>query len=348
MKFGSEMQRSMRWCALWLIFSGVGLSIFGAFLGAERAKEFFTSAPLVVYWGVFALTLVAGFVVFARMRRDLGLAAMHLGFLLIMVGFAMGSGAGHRWAARAPGGERIPWSYLPIRVGATTRTVWDRALRRDLGRLPFAVRLDAFEIEHYPPSAEPPPLFLGALAHAHGASHGNWQAQPLKWKPGRAVQLPGTPIRMRVLEFTTPDADVPLSVRVALDAGGEPREETLVCAAGAPFARLALSRLFPELRELDPTASLLLAPPAPAARTYRSRVTVFEDGRERSAEILVNRPLRVAGYHLYQHSWGEQPELHSILLVVSDRGLNVVYAGFVLLGAGPILLYGRPRRRAAA
>lgn len=341
MKVPPETQRAMRWGALLLIFSGVGLSIFGAFLGAERAREFFTSPPLVVYWGVFALTLAAGFVVFARMRRDLGLAAMHLGFLLIMAGFILGSDAAHRWASRMGGDERIPRSYLPIRVGATTSTVWDRDLRRDLGRLPFAVRLDAFEIKHYPPSSEPPPIFWGTMDRAHG----NWQAQSLKWKSGRALRLPGAPIRMRVLEFTTPADEGPLTARIALEAGGETREKTLVCAADAPFARFAVAPLFPSLRELDPTASLLLAPPVPAVRAYRSRVTVIEDGRERAEEIRVNQPLRVGGYHLYQHSWGEQPERHSILLVVSHRGLNTVYAGFFLLGAGPILLYWRPRRR---
>ena len=334
----------MRWVALALIFIGVGLSIFGAFLGAERATALFTSTPLTIYWGVFALTLAAGFAVFVRMRRDPGLAALHLGFLLAIVGFALGSDAAHRWAARRTGGEPIRRAFLPIRVGATASTVRDERLRRDLGRLPFAVRLDAFEIEHYPPSAEPPPLFFGVMS----GPRGDWRAEPLKWKPGRVHALPGTPIRLRVLDFTTPAEGGPLTVRVALEAGGARREETLTCAADAPFARLPLHPLFPEMGELDRTASLLLAPPAPAVRTYRSRVTVFEDGWERAAEILVNRPLRVGGYHLYQHSWGEQPERHTILLVVSARGLNAVYAGFVLLGAGPILLYWRPRRRAAA
>ncbi len=343
MSFGPEIQRTVRWCALALIFIGVGLSIFGAFLGAERATELFTSAPLVVYWGVFALTLAAGFVVFARMRRDVGLAAMHLGFLLVIIGFALGSEAAHRWAVAQKGGEFIRRAYLPIRVGSTTSTVWDQSLRRDLGRLPFAVRLDSFEVEHYPPRAERPSLFFGSMA----GPHGEFRELPLNWKRGRTIRLPGTAIRIRVLEFTTPAAAGPLSVRVALEAGGVTREETIVCAPDAPFASLTLHPLFPAIRDLDRTASLLLAPPAPAVRTYRSRVTVIEEGRERTAEILVNRPLRVGGYRLYQHSWGEQPERHSIFLVVSDRGLGVVYAGFILLGAGPVLLYWRPRRRTA-
>jgi hypothetical protein len=344
----SAAARLMRWVVLALIFSWVGLNVFGAFLGAERAKAVFTSGPIAVYWILLAAAQAAGFFIFARQRRDPGLLAMHLGLLAIMLGFFLGSETAQRWTAARGGEARVTWAYLPLREGQTSSAVRDRSLRREIGALPFEVRLDAFEIEHYPIAGTPPLLYYGILASTPGAPHGEWQARALDWKPGRAQSLADTPVRVRVLEFTPVEEGAPVSMCFELDAEGVRQEHRLVCPPTEPFARLTLHPLFPGLSELDRSASLMLAPPVPAVRTYRSRVTVTEGGRERSAEILVNRPLRVGGYHLYQHAWGEQPERHTILLVVSHAGLGAVYAGFILLGAGAFIRFWRPRWRGAA
>lgn len=91
----------------------------------------------------------------------------------------------------------------------------------------------------------------------------------------------------------------------------------------------------------------------PPVRSYRSDVTVLLDGRPvQSASIEVNRPLHFGGYHLYQSSYGTLPATYTVLTVVSDSGLSLVYAGFILLGAGvfwwgwgePILAHLRRRR----
>lgn len=344
----TDAARMMRWFVLALIFSWVGLSVFGAFLGAERAKAVFTSGPMAVYWLVLSATLCAGFFVFARQRRDPGLLAMHLGLLAIMLGFFLGSETAQRWTAACGGRARIPWAYLPLREGQTSSAVRDRSLRRAIGELPFEVRLDAFEIEHYSVAGVDPLLYYGVFVSTPGAPHGEWQARALDGEPDRAQPLADTPIRVRVLEVTPAAEGVPVSMRLELEAGGVRRKHVVSCAPDEPFARLALPPLFPGLPGLDRSASLILTPPSAPVRAYRSRVTVTEDGHERKAEILVNRPLRVGGWHLYQHAWGEQPERHTILLVVSHAGLGVVYAGFVLLGAGAFVRFWRPRGRGAA
>jgi hypothetical protein len=45
------------------------LSIYGAFIGAERAKAFFNSVPLAVYWIVLILLLEIGIALFPRLVR---------------------------------------------------------------------------------------------------------------------------------------------------------------------------------------------------------------------------------------------------------------------------------------
>jgi hypothetical protein len=74
-----------------------------------------------------------------------------------------------------------------------------------------------------------------------------------------------------------------------------------------------------------------------AVRSYTSRLMVLRDGQELfRREVQVNHPFRFGGYQFFQHSWGanEHHGVYTILLAVSDQGLLLVYAGFVLLLLG--------------
>lgn len=76
-------------------------------------------------------------------------------------------------------------------------------------------------------------------------------------------------------------------------------------------------------------------------REYCSRVEIREPGKTpRVAEIRVNQPAYVAGYHIYQMSWGEtkdydgRPVTYTVLTFIRDPGLLVVYAGYIILMLG--------------
>jgi len=82
----------------------------------------------------------------------------------------------------------------------------------------------------------------------------------------------------------------------------------------------------------------------PPVREYRSRVTVTEpDKAPYVANVRVNQPLRVQGYHIYQMSWGQtsdrmgRPMVYTVLQFIRDPGLPLVYAGFALLFLGTLL-----------
>lgn len=224
----------MQWFNLALIFGLLGLVIAGSFLGAERAKELFNSPPLWPLWGLLTLALLAGFIVFATQMRNPGLAALHAGTLLVLLGSFWNSHAGHAFAAQLGFANKLPWSYLVLREGEQGHVVWDETLAQPLGRLPFDVRLNKFSMDFYP---------------------------------------------QRNVEFE------------------------------------------------------------PAVKQYRSEITLSRGFVDSAAEITVNHPLHFSGYHLYQMSWGRNPELYSVLLVASDSGLNVVYTGFVVLVLGAALRF---------
>ncbi len=138
---------------LWLTLGALGVlaavSVVGAFLGAERARAMFNSLPLVVFWILLAGLLVAGFFWMPRLVRSPGLAAMHLGALLVLVGGMGGSDLGHRLAARLFGVTKVPHGYMAIEEGDATDAVRDGKTGEVIGRLPFRVGLEKFRIEYY-------------------------------------------------------------------------------------------------------------------------------------------------------------------------------------------------------
>jgi hypothetical protein len=72
-------------------------------------------------------------------------------------------------------------------------------------------------------------------------------------------------------------------------------------------------------------------------RDYISDLAVIENGKivaEKNVEV--NHPLHFGGYYFYQHSYDAQAAQYSILMVVSDAGLSVVYLGYLMLCAGVI------------
>ena len=69
----NRFRREIMWAALVLIVVLMVLSIYGAFIGADRAKMFFNSAPVLVFWVLFGLVLISGLVAFRRLIRLPGL-----------------------------------------------------------------------------------------------------------------------------------------------------------------------------------------------------------------------------------------------------------------------------------
>lgn len=85
-------------------------------------------------------------------------------------------------------------------------------------------------------------------------------------------------------------------------------------------------------------------------KRFCSTVTLKSKGKEMQTAIEVNHPTQIKGYSLYQdsydHSKGADTQ-YSILLVVRDPWLWLVYTGIFLLLAGAIglIIYGPIKRR---
>ncbi|MHB0946696.1 MAG: cytochrome c biogenesis protein ResB [Sedimentisphaerales bacterium] len=72
-----------------------------------------------------------------------------------------------------------------------------------------------------------------------------------------------------------------------------------------------------------------------SVRGYFSDVEIIEDANVvRTASIAVNKPLHYAGYHFYQFGLDENMGRYTIIEIVSDTGVIIVYVGFVFVCIG--------------
>ena len=87
-------------------------------------------------------------------------------------------------------------------------------------------------------------------------------------------------------------------------------------------------------------------------KDFKSALTVTKQGKPiLKKTIEVNKPLHYGGYHFYQSGFDMENQRYTILSVVSDSGLKIVYCGYWLIIAGvftkfwiePIINYFKQR-----
>jgi len=83
------------------------------------------------------------------------------------------------------------------------------------------------------------------------------------------------------------------------------------------------------------TPELFLVRPTSPIRDYYSDLAVLDDGRAVAEKTIeVNDPLHWGGYHFYQSDYDHEAGRYTVLQVVSDSGLWLVWLGMVLLVGG--------------
>lgn len=319
----NRFRRATLWAVLAAVVLLTGLSIYGAFIGADRAQAFFTSVPLTVYWFASVVLLIAGIILFRRLLRVPALLLMHAGCILVVLGMMWGSKGGHALQKRLFGIDKIPigelWLYEQV---DENRVVMGDA--NSLRELPFFVRLNDYRIEYYE---------LGQLSI--------WSHDGRGWRmpaeAGRSLFLGddlGTVTIRRV--FKNFRIDIKADEPVAYDepGGSNPALELAIEKPGAqPGRRYVFERRPGHANANDPLALDYHR----SIKDYVSELEIVKDGQVVAAKnIEVNHPLYYGGYHIYQNKPGGQDEYGTFtgLLVVSASGLNAVYGGYVLLTGG--------------
>lgn len=316
-----KLKYAVMWAVPALIVSLIILSIYGAFLGSYRAKSFFNSPVLSVYWLALLALLTAAFVVFRPLVHRLGLLLMHAGCILVLAGALWGSGTGLKIHNRLIGTDKIQAGIMIIPEAEAE----NRIILQDCNhtkKLPFYIKLRDFRIEYYKPE------YLEILTP----------------RTHRKV-----PVEIGNVWFIDPDVGEITIVKVFenLKISKDGNRETIIDDPqsgynpalevrikkpdGTVTTRYVFER-FPDY--IYPEDKFLLIYYR-TVRDYISNVQVIKDGNivaEKSIEV--NHPLHFGGYHFYQSSYDSLAHGYTVLSVVSDTGLALVYAGYLALGIG--------------
>ena len=317
-----QFRRAVMWAGLILIILLIFLSIYGAFLGAERAGWFFNSIPLAVFWPAFALLLLAGILAFRRLIRVPGLLLIHLGCICVLTGAMTGSEAGHKLAKELFGIHKVRRGYMAIYKSESENSV-QSTNSEQTGQLPFDVMLKDFRMEYYDP---------GYLL--------------VQTRDGQSRRIPIEIDR----EFSLGPRSVSVTpvrvfknLKISLDSGqaaafDDPRPgsnaavKVLIKYPDGTEATQYIFELFPG--RMRPEDKFLLTYHR-VVKDYISDLQIISDDKvlaEKSIEV--NRPLHFGGYNFYQHSYDDKEHSYTVLMVASDSGLWLVYAGYAMLSIG--------------
>jgi len=318
----TKFRHAVMWCALALIILLIFLSIYGAFLGSDQAKNFFKSFPLIVYWLALALLLIVGIAAFSRLFRVPGLLLIHCGCILILAGAIWGSETGHKVQRQLLGVDKIPKGYMIIFEGHSQNRVMlgDDEQTREL---PFSIKLKDFHIEHYKPE----------YIHVQTRKGQSWR---IPVEIGSEFSLgPDFGTITAVKTFKNFKITIEGDKRIVIDdtkPGSNPAVEVQLKDPNGTITTKYVFERFPG--HIYPEDKFLITYQR-IIRDFISELDVVKDSKVLAEKnIEVNKPLYFAGYHFYQHSYDDEAGQYTILQVVSDTGLGLVYTGYLMLCTG--------------
>ncbi|MDD5326448.1 MAG: cytochrome c biogenesis protein ResB [Phycisphaerae bacterium] len=299
----------------------VFMAIYGAFIGPERAKAFFNSPVLSAYWLALTALLAGALVVFRWLVRPRGLLLIHAGCILVLVGAIWGSQAGLELRSRLLGTDNVQTGYMIIHEGDSENRISMEDSYRTV-ELPFHIKLKDFRVEFYKPE------YL-EIVTAQGRSK-------IPVAVGNTCSIGtdlGTITIVRVFEnFRISSDGGKETVTDDRQAGYNPALEIMI---QNPDKTIATRYVFEKFPNYTYPGDQFLLSYRRSIRDYISEVQVIKDGKVVAEKnIEVNHPLHFGGYHFYQSSYDTRAHRYTVLSVVSDSGLWLVYSGYLLLVAG--------------
>lgn len=341
----------INWSVLLLILLLILFSIYGAFIGANRAQAFFNSAPLIIYWISFMALLILGFIFLKRLLKSPPLLLIHLGCILVLLGAMWGSKAGHQIQQRIFNIHKLQTGNMIVYEGMSENRVLckntylnfaviekqlkffgnDKASTpvddndARLFTLPFQIKLNDFRIEYY----QQPRLLVSD-------TKGN-QTLLEDLKAGAKYQL-GDKAQLTIEEIFSNlkvrKMNGKMQVYDDSGSGSNPAVKIIILSKDGTKEEIVTFANYPGHMGSSEKYSVQYAVSG-MIKDYFSDVQVIDKGKVvKEKSIQVNDPLYYKGYHIYQQNYDQNEEKYSVLSISSDSGLYLVYAGYLMLIIG--------------
>jgi hypothetical protein len=306
-----------------------GMSVYGAFIGPFGTKSFFNSPTLVFFWIIFVVIIFISLFLLANPFRSPGLFFMHAGIICIIIGSICGSANANKLMKKHLGIDRIHRGTTQIYKGQSQNFVFDADDSNStkpspaFKQLPFSISLKNFRIDFY----EPGILYIKTE-----------QRMPWQWKmearQGDEKQLGDTGGTIKILKVFK---------NYQMDTNGTPvdRPQDGFNAAvkieyNTVFGSSITKYIFEGFENpVLPDDKIFLSYKRPGIKNLYSDIEIIKDGKTAAqGTIAVNKPFHYGGFYFYQFDYDGQTGQFTVLQVVSDTGLFIIYAGLLLLVLG--------------
>jgi len=319
--------------AIWLLSIIAFFSLIGTFI---PQSSIYSSRWFILLLVLFSLNLTVCLLNrFSLKERSLGSFLAHISILIILFGALIGILFGQK-------------DYLKISKGQEVNSFISRRENIPLG---FSIRLNDFIYNENIDSREKLLVYQRAKS-AKGACDLD-KPPAVKRTEGPLAEIPVNPgieqgigntgYRIKVMRYL-PDFVMNTATKVVSSRSARPDNPAIEVELQDPKGGIKTAWLFarfPEIhQELSADLRILYnwAPRRP--KDFISKVTILKSGKEIfSKDIQVNAPLNFAGYNFFQSSYDAQDLSWSGLQVVRDPGVPVIYAGFVLLILGLVMIF---------
>jgi hypothetical protein len=317
----NRFKRPLLWAELFAILLLIGFSIYGAFIGADRAQAFFNSIPLSLYWAVFAVLLIASIILFRRLSRLPGLLMMHIGCVFVLAGAIWGSQAGFKIRDALLDTDTLRTGQMVIDEGMASNAVDTE--QNDTKTLPFSVRLADFRMEYY----EPGLLMIQTPQD---------EEITVPARPGLSYTLGGDLGSIEIVrQFEHFRIILQEDKRIAMDDAQGDLNPALELRLTRPDGTWTTRYAFQNFNGHSRYPDGLQFQYYRMVRDFISDLEVVKDGIVLARKsIEVNKPLHFGGVLFYQQSYDAAAGRFTVLKVTSDRGHWIVFSGYILLCAG--------------
>lgn len=298
-------------------------SILGQ-LGISRMTE---SWPFVltILWVIICLQQAILKRIFQFEKKNISYILSHLGLLLAIAGGVFG----------APEVERLTMNAFE------GRTIW-MAQKPDgkMKEIPLAVKLINFDIEEYPPKLAIVDNTTGKVLESMG-------------KPQYQLMDRDTlqiwEYRIEIQKYLSMAAKVEENYYPIETIGASPAAYVKVLRDNIKTEGWTYSgslNFQPEAFKINEQHSLVMLPPEPK-HYYSDAVIITPDQKRDSVRIKVNEAIRVNGWKVYQLDYETEMgrwSNKSVLELVRDPWLPVVYFGIFMMIAGAVLLFWQGKK----
>ncbi|MBL6991955.1 MAG: cytochrome c biogenesis protein ResB [Bacteriovoracaceae bacterium] len=266
--------------------------------------------------------------------RDIGITLIHLAVIFIFIGAMVGKILADKGVLALSIGDVSDQYQSQIKSSscnfdcATSYLEFQKNINKGfLKKLPLTIRLDQFKIENYPTEYRMYLLHFNHKLKTYETTT-SWAIKEMK----KGSKPQGTNLQIKEITLEK-DNFYKLIVK---DIGDDKKQKVM-----------RFNTENPNIITLDQSKkALTIAKKSSGVKKYLSKVTLLNHQKNivSSYDILVNRPLILGSYYIFQSSYDSQNKNLSIFEIVYDPGVVYVFTGFFLLTVGVLLsLFSRVR-----